>query len=125
MWLRLETLELEQIVTSLRVSLNDNQDEDNRRAIYNLIEKINETPDPDTHSFASAVETNDNLEVDGDVVISRGDEGAFVMSWSWVSNEAAGIEPEADAQCENCGSTDNDGSDTCTDCGGKITSEEE
>jgi hypothetical protein len=57
-----------------------------------LIERLNEPPDPDTAAFAAAVKTDDELEVDGDTVISRGDDGAFVMAWVFVTNEEAGVE---------------------------------
>lgn len=44
--------------------------------------------------FRKAVPTNTELEVDEDAVVSESDEGAFVMCWAWVSNDAAGIETE-------------------------------
>jgi hypothetical protein len=34
--------------------------------------------------------------VDPDAVVSRGEDGAFVMSWVWVSNEKAGVEQDPD-----------------------------
>jgi hypothetical protein len=47
-------------------------------------------------------------------LVSHGDEGAYVMSWVWVSNEDMGIEPEDD---------DEDGEEldepNCRDCGEK------
>ncbi|WP_312470535.1 hypothetical protein [Rhizobium sp.] len=78
MWVRLEADEIELILKHLPAG--------------SLTERLRETPDQDTAAFVSAVDTNDDLEVDSDAVISRGDEGAFVMGWIWVSNEAAGIE---------------------------------
>lgn len=67
-----------------------------------LAQKLRDPPDPDTQAFISAVSTDDELEVDPDAVISRGDEGAFVMSWTWVSNAAAGLddEPQEDSELE-------------------------
>ncbi|MHC2218959.1 hypothetical protein [Rhizobium leguminosarum] len=57
--------------------------------------------DPDTEAFAAAVQTSDDLEVDPDTIISRGDDdGAFVMSWTWVSNEQAGLRPSNDDEDE-------------------------
>ncbi|NKL67624.1 hypothetical protein GFL96_38635 [Rhizobium leguminosarum bv. viciae] len=56
-----------------------------------LAEKLRKPVDPDTAAFAAAVQTSDDLEVDLDTIISRGeDDGAFVMTWTWVSNERAG-----------------------------------
>lgn len=35
------------------------------------------------------------LEVDDKTVVSHGaDEGAYVMAWLWIDNDAAGVEPE-------------------------------
>jgi hypothetical protein len=88
MWVRLEADEIELILEHVPAG--------------RLTEKLREAPDQDTGAFVSAVDTNDDLEVDGDAVISRGDEGAFVMSWVWVSNEAAGIEaPDLDEDEED------------------------
>lgn len=80
MWVRLESDELDLILSSIPAGP--------------LAEKLRKQPDPDTTAFAGAVSTDDDLEVDEDTLISRGDEGAFVMSWVWVSNEAAGITTE-------------------------------
>lgn len=90
MWVRLEETEL-QLVTHGLAHLSELG---NRDKILNLIERLKEPPDPDTEKFANAVETSDDLEVDGDVVISRGDEGAFVMAWVYVTNAEAGIETD-------------------------------
>lgn len=38
-----------------------------------------------------AVDVDDELEMDPDAIVSRGENGAFVMTWSWVSNEQAGL----------------------------------
>ncbi len=58
-----------------------------------MIDKIESqsAPHPDTEAFRSAVETDDELEVDDDAIISRGDDGAFVMTWTYISNAEAGI----------------------------------
>jgi len=38
--------------------------------------------------YIAAVEENDELEVDDcDVSVSRGEFGAFVQTWTWVSDE--------------------------------------
>lgn len=80
MWVRLEKSEIEQILQHVPEG--------------SLLEKLRAPVDPNTSAFLNAVDTDDDLEVDEDAVISRGDDGAFVMSWSWVSNEKAGLEPE-------------------------------
>lgn len=86
MWIRLEEDEINQIVAVLPVG--------------ELSSNLLAPPHPDASAFIQAVETDDALEVDGDAVISRGDEGAFVMAWTWVSNEQAGInlDPEDDEE---------------------------
>jgi hypothetical protein len=114
MWFQLNQKELEIVRDALSYSIANN-----RAGALQLQEKFYEGPDPCDELFRSAVLTSDELEVDPDAVVSRGEDGAFVMSWTWVSNEDAGIK---DACCENCGSTDNDGSDVCSDCGGAIIS---
>jgi hypothetical protein len=58
-----------------------------------LAEKLRTPTDPDAEAFVAAVETSDDLEVDPDSMISRGEEGAFAMSWTWISNEKAGLPP--------------------------------
>ncbi|MBB3138153.1 hypothetical protein FHS26_005931 [Rhizobium pisi] len=83
MWIRLEKDELDQILKSIPEGP--------------LAEKLRKPVDPDTAAFAAAVQISDDLEVDLDTIISRGgDDGAFVMSWTWVSSEQAGLRPSND-----------------------------
>ncbi|WP_454287207.1 hypothetical protein [Rhizobium arsenicireducens] len=98
MWLHFDDNETAFLVELLARELKEHLHVDNTgvHKLQAILEKLTAEPDPDTAAFASAVQTSDELEVDGDVVISRGDEGAFVMSWSWVSNEEAGIEDNDD-----------------------------
>jgi hypothetical protein len=56
-----------------------------------LAEKLREAPDADAGAFMAAVEVDDEFEMDGDAIVSRGEKGAFVMTWLWVSNEKAGL----------------------------------
>lgn len=78
MWVRLENEEIDQILSLIPSGP--------------LAEKLRREPDPDAAAFIAAVDIDDDLEVDEDAVVSRGeDDGAFVMSWVWVTNEAAGI----------------------------------
>jgi hypothetical protein len=57
-----------------------------------LAKKLREAPDEDASAFMDAVEVDDELEMDPDATVSRGENGAFVMTWSWVSNEKAGLQ---------------------------------
>jgi hypothetical protein len=87
MWIRLEKDQLDLILKSIPEGP--------------LAAKLREPAHPDTEAFAAAVKTNDDLEVDPDTIISRGDEGAFVMSWTWVSNEEAGFpSPDDDDEAD-------------------------
>ncbi|MBD9544313.1 hypothetical protein IB276_33240 [Ensifer sp. ENS04] len=124
MWLRLDDHEAAFLAELLNRELKEqlHVDDEGKGKLQTIFDRLNEPPDSDTAAFAAAVDTNDELEVDSDTVISRSDDGAFVMAWVYVTNAEAGVEPEEDASCENCGGTDNDGSDICTDCGGAITS---
>lgn len=79
MWIRLTDDEIAEILKSIP----DGE----------LAMKLRDPPDPESIAFAGAVRQSDELEVDPDAVVSRGEDGAFVMSWVWVSNEEAGIEP--------------------------------
>ena len=92
MWVRLDKKELD-LVTSGLAQLSELGDRDE---VTSLITRLHEKADPDPvdEHFRSAVETSDELEVDPDAVVSRGEDGAFVMSWSWVGNDAAGVETE-------------------------------
>lgn len=56
--------------------------------------------DPDEAAFVQAARDeycDDDIEVDLNPMISRGDDGAFVNGWLWVSNERAGIAPSEEA----------------------------
>jgi hypothetical protein len=67
-------------------------EDEGRRHLAGIQKVLTDGPHPDTEAFAAAVQTSDELEVDGDTVISRGDDGAFVMAWVYVTNEEAGVE---------------------------------
>ncbi|PTV69796.1 hypothetical protein [Agrobacterium pusense] len=82
MWVRLESNEIKRILEILPEG--------------RLADKLREPADSDADAFLNAVETADELEVDPDAVVSRGEDGAFVMSWVWVSNEKAGLEQDPD-----------------------------
>ena len=48
-------------------------------------------------AYRSAVNTSDELECDEDATVSPGgDPGAWVHTWTWVTNEEAGIKEELD-----------------------------
>lgn len=60
-----------------------------------------ETEQAGLQAFRDAVDTSDELECDDGAIVSQGDDGAFVMTWSYVTNEAAGIEtPDEDEDAE-------------------------
>ena len=52
-------------------------------------------------AYRNAVEVSDELEMHEDAPVSLGDSGAFVQTWTWVSNIEAGI-------CITCGDTNAD-----------------
>lgn len=78
MWIRLENDEIALILQSIP---------DGPLAV-----KLKAKPDTDQAAFVAAVVQSDELEVDDDAVVSQGEDGAFVMSWAWVSNSQAGID---------------------------------
>jgi len=81
MWVRLDKEEIDLILSLIPAGP--------------LADKLRKEPDPDAAAFIAAVDTDDDFEVDEDAIVSRGeDDGAFVMSWVWVTNEAAGIPSE-------------------------------
>lgn len=65
-----------------------------------LIERLKASPDPSDADFISAASEKHEFGSDGDVdidenaVVSRSDDGAYVMAWLWVSNEDAGLSDE-------------------------------
>lgn len=79
MWINLTAEEISLILTFMPDS--------------SVAKKLRAPVDPDDQAFLNAVETSDDLEVDPDAVVSRSEDGAFVMSWIWVSNVDAGVDP--------------------------------
>ncbi|TZG36576.1 hypothetical protein [Agrobacterium sp. B1(2019)] len=79
MWINLNAEEISLILTFMPDS--------------SVAKKLRAPVDPDDQAFLNAVETSDDLEVDPDAVVSRSEDGAFVMSWIWVSNVDAGVDP--------------------------------
>ena len=68
-------------------------------------------------AYRAGVDADDELEVDDDALVSEGDDnGAFVLTWTWVTKTAAGI-------CEECGATNADNGEgydgLCGDCADK------
>jgi hypothetical protein len=96
--------------------------------LQKILQREAEKDDPIDAAYRNAVETDDELEVDEDAIVSPGtDPGAWVHAWVWVTNEQAGIEPEEDEDdedvCRTCGETYEDGGDgfdgKCPDCADK------
>lgn len=59
-----------------------------------------EHPTANDQQFRDGVETDDELEMDDDAVTSISNEGGWVMTWTWVTNEEAGIEEEVEEEEE-------------------------
>lgn len=100
MWLRLDDDQIQTLQTLVDIGLRLRGEDEGRRHLAGIQKVLTDGPHPDTEAFAAAVQTSDELEVDGDTVISRGDDGAFVMSWSWVSNEDAGLQVDEEDEEE-------------------------
>lgn len=86
-----------------------------------------EQSDDDLRQAARAAYGSDDIEIDDNAIVSRGDDGAFVAAWVWVpfaEDEDSDEDDDSDDEtfemdaCENCGNTLNDGSDICDQCGG-------
>lgn len=90
MWINLDDKEVEAVLRAL------SSDKKTKPLAEQIKELIADRKDPLNGKYVSAVETVDGeLEVDDDAVVSRGgDPGAYVMCWTWVSNEQAGVTPE-------------------------------
>lgn len=56
--------------------------------------KVQDRDEPHLAAFRDAVDCDDELEVDPAAIVSQGEDGAFVHSWVYVTNEQAGLEPE-------------------------------
>ena len=71
-----------------------------------------ENPTANDQRFRDAVDTDDELECDDDAATSPSDLGAFVQTWTWVTNKQAGIDDdEGDIRtrqpvCIACGQPD-------------------
>jgi len=74
----------------------------------------------DVIEAARAKYASDDLEIDDSPMISEGDGGAWVAAWVWVYSDTG--EPW---KCPACGCTDQDGSDSCVDCGAAISEDDE
>ena len=121
MWIRLDDEQTQMVVQSLKLRA-DNLPSLEAEKHYDLVARLTEAPEPTDEAYRTAAMqyANDDFEVDSDAVVSRGgDPGSWVMSWIWITDEKAGVKSD-DASCENCGCTDNNGSDVCPDCGGAI-----
>lgn len=98
MWVNFTEKELSAVVNGLKqLGTFDGE------STENLMLKIAEmtTPDSGDDAYRNAIETDDELEVDPDAVVSRGgDPGCWVMAWLWVSDEQAGMEEPEDDEDE-------------------------
>lgn len=75
-----------------------------RGALHKRIsEFLVEQRDPEMESYRNAVDVSDELEVDDGAVVSlSADKGAFVMSWSWISDDEAGVDSFSDEEYVRC-----------------------
>jgi hypothetical protein len=102
---------------------------DELQAILDRFGKIRSDFDPaDPYRAAAQEQADDDLEIDQDAVVSSGDDaGAWVMGWTWVTDEAAGLftceecsgvftldRRAGDCLCDECAPDDEN---TCRDCG--------
>jgi len=96
MWLRLEDQELALIDAALRSARGDQPEDPDAIALADRIAaKIAEGKEPWRADYINAVETDDELEVDDDAIVSEGgDPGAWVMAWVWITDAQAGHEEE-------------------------------
>ncbi|MCO5145398.1 MAG: hypothetical protein M9895_04360 [Aquamicrobium sp.] len=134
MWLNLDDKEIAIIKFALASAIGDGPAVDHGAAIIAKIQ-ANEAENPLDAAYRNAVETNDELEVDDDAIVSLGaDPGAWVHAWVWVTNEQIGITDIDDADrgdannCRTCGEKYDpygDGYDgECPDCADKTYAKE-
>lgn len=120
MWIQLNDEELGLIKATLSVF--------SIQAAKDLVEKIEEKQSPASEdamrdllyqAAASQYHRDGELEFDGDMVVSAGeDPGAYVMCWRWVTNEEAGV--TTPGRCITCGEPYDEAGDgwdgECPDC---------
>lgn len=96
MWLKLTDNDAAFLVELLDRELKEalHLDDIGLRKLRSIFDELNKPEDPDDDRFRKAVATDDELECDPDAVVSMSDDGAFVMTWTYVTNEEAGIELE-------------------------------
>ena len=90
------------ISTEIDFENDENVQVDNHEIKSTIVTEI-APPEPEPQTLedryrdaAHAKQRDGELEIDGDAVVSMGeDPGAYVAAWVWVSNEEAGIEEEA------------------------------
>lgn len=95
MWLNIPDTDIDLIVNALRSSKGDRPASKEDERIATKIEQDIQDRWKQDRRYIDAVETDDELEIDPDTVVSAGgDPGAWVMAWVWISDEQAGIKPE-------------------------------
>lgn len=63
-------------------------------AALNVFGADQDAREPHLDAYRNAVETSDELEVDGAALVSVSESGAFVHAWVWVRDEDAGVTRE-------------------------------
>lgn len=89
MWINLDDKEVEVVLHAL------SSEKKTKPVAERIKEMVADRKNATYEKYRSAVEASDNLDVDGDAVVSKGDDpGAYVMCWTWVSDTQAGITPK-------------------------------
>lgn len=92
-------------------------------ALDKLVAARDAVASPGLRELAHEIHGTDEVEIDDEGAgTSPADEGIWVQAWVWVPHDKlveAGLREVA--TCPRCGNTDNDGSDTCPDCGEEMT----
>lgn len=123
-WINITNEELAVSKDALQL-LDDNP---TANALVLKIEALQAPRSKSDQAYIDAVESNDELEVDPDAIVSTGsDAGAWVMALVWVTDHQAGLT----LVCAECGEAfspdemDPDRPDTCRDCAQELQDDED
>lgn len=107
------------------------QEANDYRAIAEKIEQsVTDFVPADPYRLAAQEKAHDELEIDEDAIVSRGDDpGAWVHAWIWITDDEAGAPSDEDEDenedelCEVCGEPLDEAGDgwdcKCADCADK------
>lgn len=82
-------------ILARQIAVAKNPSEDLMKRIKIAVKEANKTENK-THYLNAAImkyveNSEHNIEIDGDALVSKGENGAFVSAWVWVPNEDAGL----------------------------------